>query len=66
MDKETVKKALKNCIGVKPCKDCPYEGGGYMHFPSCAVELLKDALKTIEQLENNKIISTHLKELQNG
>lgn len=54
MDKEMVKKSLKNCIGVKPCKDCPYEKGGFMHFPSCVVDLLKDALKTIEQLEKNK------------
>ena len=51
MNNEKLKSALKNCVGVKPCKDCDYDGGGFMHFPTCAVEMLKDALSTIETLE---------------
>lgn len=52
MEKEQVKAALNNCIGVKPCKDCPYEKG-FLNFPACAVEMMKDALVIIEQLEQS-------------
>lgn len=53
MESELIKtkKALDNCIGCKPCKDCPYELG-YLNFPSCAVSMMKDALKLIRDLEN--------------
>ena len=50
MDKETIKKALDNCIGSHPCKNCPYETG-YLNFPSCAVSLMKDALQLILELD---------------
>ena len=51
MNKEDVKKALDNCIGVKPCSSCPYDNG-FLNFPACAVELMKDALDVINQMEN--------------
>lgn len=56
MEKEKVISALENCIGCLPCENCPYEKG-YLNFPSCAVELLKDALAVIKELEakNDKI-----------
>lgn len=56
MEKEKVIEALDNCIGCRPCENCPYEKG-YLNFPSCAVELLKDALAVINELEakNDKI-----------
>ena len=56
MEKEKVIKALENCIGCRPCKNCPYEKG-YLNFPSCAVDMFKDALAVIKELEdkNDKI-----------
>ena len=56
MEKENVMKALENCVGCRPCKNCPYEKG-YLNFPSCAVDMLKDALEVIKELEakNDKI-----------
>ena len=50
MEKEKVIKALENCIGCQPCKNCPYEKG-YLAFPSCAVDMFKDALKLIKEME---------------
>ena len=50
MEKEKVIASLDNCIGCRPCENCPYEKG-YLNFPSCAVELLKDALAVINELE---------------
>ena len=56
MEKEKVIAALENCIGCSPCENYTYEKG-YLNFPSCAVELLKDALAVIKELEakNDKI-----------
>ena len=56
MEKEKVIAALETCIGCLPCENCPYEKG-YLHFPSCVVVLLKDALAVIKELEakNDKI-----------
>ena len=51
MEKEKVIKALENCIGVQPCKNCPYEKG-YLNFPACAVDMFKDALAVIKELED--------------
>lgn len=53
MDKEKIVTALETCIGCQPCKDCPYEKG-YLAFPSCAVDMFKDALTVIKELENKK------------
>ena len=50
MEKEKVIKALETCIGCQPCKNCPYEKG-YLAFPSCAVDMFKDALTVIKELE---------------
>ena len=47
MEKEKVIRALENCIGSQPCKNCPYEKG-YLAFPSCAVDMFKDALAIIK------------------
>lgn len=51
MQKEIIINALDNCIGSNPCKNCHYETG-YLNFPSCAVALMKDALKLIKELDN--------------
>ena len=51
MEKEKIKNALANCIGSNPCINCPYETG-YLNFPACAVPLMKDALKLIQELES--------------
>ena len=50
MDKEKVVMALETCIGCQPCKNCPYEKG-YLNFPGCAVDVFKDALAVIKELE---------------
>ena len=56
MEKEKVIAALENCIGCLPCENCPYEKG-YLNFTSCAVDMFKDALAAIKELEakNDKI-----------
>ncbi len=53
MEKEKVIKALETCIGCQPCKNFPYEKG-YLHFPTCAVDMFKDALAIIKELEGEK------------
>lgn len=53
MEKETIIKALDNCIGNNPCKNCHYETG-YLNFPNCAVALMKDALKLIRDLSRKE------------
>jgi hypothetical protein len=53
MEITKVKDSLRNCIGNRPCKDCPYEKG-FMNFPTCAVSLMKEALQAIEELENKQ------------
>ena len=50
MEKEKVIAALENCIGCSPCEN-KKKKKGYLNFPSCAVELLKDALAVIKELE---------------
>ena len=49
MEKEKVIKALETCIGCRPCKDCPFDRtvAGITNFPSCMVELQKEALAII-------------------
>lgn len=49
MEKEKVVKALEACIGCRPCKDCPFDRtvAGITNFPSCMVELQKEALNLI-------------------
>ena len=51
MEKEKVIKALENCIGCRPCKDCPFDRtvAGITNFPSCMVELQKEALAIIRE-----------------
>lgn len=53
MDQLTVITALENCIGNGPCKDCPFTSRipGYTRFPDCMVELQKEALKIIKNME---------------
>lgn len=59
MDKEKVIKALETCIGDRPCKGCPFDRmvAGITNFPDCMVELQKEALSVIKELEakNDKI-----------
>lgn len=52
MEKEKVIQALENCIGCRPCKDCPFDRtvAGITNFPSCMVELQKEALAIINGL----------------
>jgi hypothetical protein len=52
MEKEKVIKALETCIGCRPCKDCPFDRtvAGITNFPSCMVELQKEALAIINEL----------------
>ena len=52
MEKEKVIMALENCIGCRPCKDCPFDRtvAGITNFPSCMVELQKEALAIINGL----------------
>ena len=52
MEKEKVIAALENCIGCQPCKDCPFDRtvAGITNFPSCMVELQKEALAIINEL----------------
>lgn len=53
MEKEKVIKALETCIGCRPCKDCPFDGtvAGITNFPDCVIELQKEALSVIKELE---------------
>ena len=55
MEKEEIKKALSTCFGCHPCKNCKYENG-YLNFPTCAVDLMKDALALIEELEKTEFV----------
>ena len=50
MEKQKVIQALENCIGCRPCKNCPFDRtiAGITNFPSCMVELQKEALKIIK------------------
>lgn len=48
MEKEEIKKALSTCVGCNPCKNCKYENG-FLNFPACAVDIMKDALALIEE-----------------
>lgn len=50
MEKQKVIQALENCIGCRPCKNCPFDitVAGITNFPSCMVELQKEALKIIK------------------
>ena len=52
MEKEKVVRALETCIGCRPCKDCPFDRtvAGITNFPSCMVELQKEALSLIKEL----------------
>jgi hypothetical protein len=56
MKKEKVIKALETCIGCRPCKDCPFDRtvAGITNFPDCMVELQKEALSVIKELEGEK------------
>ena len=56
MEKEKVIKALETCIGCRPCKDCPFDRtvAGITNFPNCMVELQKEALSVIKELEGEK------------
>ena len=49
MEKQKVIQALENCIGCRPCKNCPFErtSDGITNYPSCMIELQKEALKII-------------------
>lgn len=51
MEKEKIVKALETCIGCQPCKDCPFDRtvAGITNFPSCMVELQKEALAIIRE-----------------
>ena len=50
MEKEKVIKALENCIGCRPCKNCPFDRtvAGITNYPRGMVELQKEALKIIK------------------
>jgi hypothetical protein len=61
MEKEKVIKALETCIGCQPCKNCPFDGtvAGITNFPSCMVELQKEALDIIKNMKaNNEYINS--------
>jgi hypothetical protein len=55
MEKEKIIKALETCIGCQPCKDCSFDRtvAGITNFPSCMVELQKEALNHIKN-QNKK------------
>ena len=44
---EEIKKGLEICIADKSCRDCPYNNG------NCDMQLERDALAYIQQLENH-------------
>lgn len=50
MEKEKIITALENCIGCRPCKNCPFDRtiAGITNYPSCMIELQKEALKIIK------------------
>lgn len=60
MEKEKVIKALETCIGCQPCKDCPFDRtvAGITNFPSCMVELQKEALAIINELSLVETVCT--------
>lgn len=57
MEKEKIIKALENCIGCRPCKDCPFDNtvSGITNFPDCMVGLQKEALSLIEEMESDMV-----------
>lgn len=57
MKKEKVTKALEICIERRPCKDCPFDRtvAGITNFPDCMVELHKEALSLIEEMDDNMV-----------
>lgn len=53
MDRLAVITALENCIGSGPCNGCPFDTSipGYTNFPDCMVQLQREALKIIKNME---------------
>ena len=46
---EEIKKGLEICIADKSCRDCPYHNG------NCGMQLERDALAYIQQLEQRLV-----------
>lgn len=57
MEKEKIIKALENCVGCQPCKNCPFDRtvDGITNFPSCIVELQKEALNLIKEMDEDMV-----------
>lgn len=48
---EALKKAMENCYKSNSCRNCPY----YDFSAECSARLIKDAYKTLEQLETENL-----------